>query len=307
LNTPLVSIVTATYNRSNVLRYAMESVRASTFPDWELIVVGDACTDDTEQVVQSFDDQRIRFINLETNCGEQSGPNNQGMRLARGRYVAFLNHDDLWLPGHLKTCIREIEQGHADLVFTLALTVDHLGRTHLAGVTKRGVYDRTSFPPASSWLFRRELLDEIGSWQSARSLFLAPSTDWLDRAWKAGRKLVAIEQVTVVAILSGGRRNSYSERQFLEHQRYAEMLRQDPLFLETQLSALSVELTRQMNLGIGRHLRRALKNTAREALIMMRIHPVELRHRVLYRRRGGFIDRLRRTRGLKALPREEIS
>src|SRR5690606_24951720 len=95
---PLVSVVMATYNRSNIIVYAIESLRANTLQDWELIVVGDCCTDDTETVVSAFGDQRIRFINLPENCGEQSGPNNFGVGLARGKYLAFLNHDDMWFP-----------------------------------------------------------------------------------------------------------------------------------------------------------------------------------------------------------------
>jgi glycosyltransferase involved in cell wall biosynthesis len=75
-NNPLVSIITATYNRSNILPYTIASVLRSTFEDWELLVVGDACTDDTEQVVSAFNDPRIRFFNLAQNVGEQSGPNN---------------------------------------------------------------------------------------------------------------------------------------------------------------------------------------------------------------------------------------
>jgi glycosyltransferase involved in cell wall biosynthesis len=93
---PAVSVVTATYNRSNVLRYAVESVLAQSFRDWEIIVIGDACTDDTAAVVASYEDSRIRFTNLERNFGEQSGPNNAGFAISRGRYIAYLNHDDLW-------------------------------------------------------------------------------------------------------------------------------------------------------------------------------------------------------------------
>ena len=68
---PRVSIITSTFNRSNVLRLAIASVRRSTFEDWELLVVGDHCTDDTEAVVSAFGDSRIRFFNLPQNHGEQ--------------------------------------------------------------------------------------------------------------------------------------------------------------------------------------------------------------------------------------------
>ncbi len=74
----MISVVTATYNRSNVLFYAISSLIRSTFEDWELIIVGDACTDDTREVVAGFADSRIRFYNLAENFGDQSGPDNSG-------------------------------------------------------------------------------------------------------------------------------------------------------------------------------------------------------------------------------------
>ena len=74
----LVSVVIATYNRSNVLRLAIETVLWQTYTNWEIVVVGDCCTDDTAEVVASFKAPRVRFYNLRENFGEQSGPNNFG-------------------------------------------------------------------------------------------------------------------------------------------------------------------------------------------------------------------------------------
>ncbi|MGH2362126.1 MAG: glycosyltransferase family 2 protein, partial [bacterium] len=99
---PRVSIITATYNRSEVVSCAIESVRRQTFSDYEHLIIGDACTDDTASVVASYEDPRIRFINLSTHCGEQTGPNNAGFELTAGELVAYLNHDDLWFFDHLE-------------------------------------------------------------------------------------------------------------------------------------------------------------------------------------------------------------
>ena len=65
---PTVSILTATYNRSHVLHYAIRSVLSQRWTDWELIVVGDACSDDTAEVVASYGDSRITFVNLRKNA-----------------------------------------------------------------------------------------------------------------------------------------------------------------------------------------------------------------------------------------------
>src|SRR6266404_8142289 len=100
---PAISIITATYNRSRALACAIESARRQTFTDWEMIIVGDACTDDPSDVISGVGDPRVRFINLERNYGGQAGPNNIGLAEATAPLVAYLSHDDLWLPNHLKS------------------------------------------------------------------------------------------------------------------------------------------------------------------------------------------------------------
>src|SRR5947209_466043 len=124
---PLVSVVTATYNRSNVLRFAIESVRRQTICDWEMWVIGDACTDDTEEVIREIGDPRVRFVNLPNGAGDQSGPNNEGVHRSRGRFLAFLNHDDLWFPDHLEKAMAALKTTGADLVWPLVVKMDRHG------------------------------------------------------------------------------------------------------------------------------------------------------------------------------------
>lgn len=300
---PNVSIVTATYNRSNVLRLTIESVLGSSFSDWELIVVGDGCTDDTASVVASFGDPRIRFVNLEGNFGEQSGPNNEGVALARGRYIAFLNHDDLWTASHLSLAVAELETGAAPFVHTLALTVGADGIPTISGATRSGVYEPYAFAPASSWVFRRDLTEQLGPWRPARSMVLTPSADWLFRAWKRGMPMRTIPEVTVVCVLSGDRSRSYAERHSAENERWANGLRTDPGFLNKQIAAIAVRETMR-DLGIARHLLRAAKNVVRRLSFTLGLHPFTLRAAI--HGRGGFVDRLRRTRGLPPLRRREV-
>src|SRR5689334_5131336 len=111
---PRVSVIIATFNQSRALRCAIRSVLWQTLQDFELLVVGDACTDDSEQVVTSFDDPRVRWHNLAENSGNQPAPNNKGLELARGDYIAYLGHDDLWYPTHLETLVSRLETAGAD-------------------------------------------------------------------------------------------------------------------------------------------------------------------------------------------------
>ena len=81
---PLVTVIIPTYNWSAVLPYAINSVLRQTMADFELLVIGDGCTDDSETVVGSIRDPRLRWINLPSNTGHQAGPNNRGLAEARG-------------------------------------------------------------------------------------------------------------------------------------------------------------------------------------------------------------------------------
>lgn len=98
-----VSIVIPTYNRADLLPRAIGSVLNQTFEDFELIVVDDGSTDSTRELVEDFcrADSRIRYIHQE-NSGSPASPRNVGIRQATGRFIAFLDHDDEWLPAKLE-------------------------------------------------------------------------------------------------------------------------------------------------------------------------------------------------------------
>ncbi|NJE76716.1 glycosyltransferase [Thermococcus sp. ES12] len=105
---PTVSVVIPTYNRSNLLKRAIESVLSQEFEDFELIVVDDASSDNTPEVVESIEDGRIRYVRLKRNSG---GPvtRNTGIKKARGKFIALLDDDDEWLPNRLETQVRKLE------------------------------------------------------------------------------------------------------------------------------------------------------------------------------------------------------
>lgn len=300
---PLVSIVTATYNRAEVLRFTIEALRASTVTDWELIVVGDACTDHTEKVVASFGDLRIAFVNLAVNAGEQSVPNNEGARRATGRYLAFLNHDDLWVRRHLELALDHLRREAADFVSTLTIAIQPDGEPILNGSLGPG-YAPCFAAPASSWVMERALFEAAGPWVKAQDTYLAPSQEWLYRAWREGRQLTSLHRPTVLAIQSGNRPGSYAEGAVNENADWARRLRDDPdlmLSLMTRIAVRREETIQRPQ--IRPHTARAAKNLVRRALLALGQHPIAVEHAIRHKRRGGFIDSLRRTRGLPPLKR----
>ena len=293
-------MVIATYNRSNLLRMTIESVLAGTYADWEMIVVGDCCTDDTEAVVTSFGDPRISFVNLDRNHGEQSVPNNEGVRRSRGRYIAFLNHDDFWLSDHLDLLVREIESRDADIVFSHANVIEHDGRSTLSGATPTGRYEPYIYVPASTLLVKREVFDDGGLWRTSRESFNVPSQDFIYRAWKRGRRIELVSVLTVLMIPSGWRKNAYATRAEKEHRAFAEQLG-SPGFREELLTRIAwSSVSREADVAIVRHLMRGFENVIRRLCLGLRLHPGAVRNALLYRRKGAFVDALRKSRGLPA-------
>ena len=99
----LVSIITPTYNCGEFIAETIESVLSQTYTNWEMIIVDDCSTDDTESVVKEYTkrDSRIQYHKLERNSGAAVA-RTESMKLAEGEYMAFLDSDDLWYPNKLE-------------------------------------------------------------------------------------------------------------------------------------------------------------------------------------------------------------
>ncbi|WP_063609592.1 glycosyltransferase family 2 protein [Shouchella clausii] len=107
MSRPKVSVVIPTYNRANVLNRAVNSVLNQTYDNIELIVVDDASTDDTKSLLESITDKRFKYIKLDKNSKGKL-PRNIGIKNSTGKYIAFLDSDDEWLPEKLELQIKKI-------------------------------------------------------------------------------------------------------------------------------------------------------------------------------------------------------
>jgi glycosyltransferase involved in cell wall biosynthesis len=195
---PVVTVITATYNRKKSLDLTLQSLLQQDLADFEAWVVGDACTDGSEQVVQSFRDPRLHWFNLEKNSGHQNGPNNEGLRRARGRYVAYLSHDDLWLPWHLSTLVASIEAQRGDWIHAFCAMIGPQGATWAVGLPPAGRgYDTHSIPP-SSWLHRRDLVMELGGWRPYSTLPCPVDHDVLKRMHTAQARMLFSPELTAL-------------------------------------------------------------------------------------------------------------
>jgi glycosyltransferase involved in cell wall biosynthesis len=114
---PTVSVILPTYNRAKLIDRAIKSVLGQTYQDFELIIVDDGSNDNTKDVVNSFDDKRIRYVWHKENKGANAA-RNTGIAMARGKYVAFQDSDDEWLPEKLEKQMRVFKNTSVGVVYT---------------------------------------------------------------------------------------------------------------------------------------------------------------------------------------------
>jgi glycosyltransferase involved in cell wall biosynthesis len=113
---PFFSIVISTKNRSNLISKAIQSVLDQSFSDFELIIIDNASTDNTEEIIRSFEDSRISFYKNEVDM-ERCFARNRGISLSNGNYICFLDSDDQYLPNHLQVLYDRISVSFQKALF----------------------------------------------------------------------------------------------------------------------------------------------------------------------------------------------
>lgn len=269
---PLVTVIIATYNRADTLQYAIESVLWQTFKDFELWIIGDACTDHTEIIVQSFShDPRVNWYNLPQNSGYQSKPNNEGIRRARGKYIAYLNHDDIWLPHHLNDLVEHAEKTHADIAFSLVQWV------YSFTYSKPDIPllpDLPIPPEATAVIHRKDIVNTIGYWKDIHETYSFPRVDFFRQAQYAGLKFEIVPSVTALKFLWDEKNYHDTGPQPL----YMERIKKEPNFLMTEMSLMLIRMQEElMRFPNRKRVAHMLFNPLRNLMVRMKIDPASLR------------------------------
>lgn len=132
----LVSIIMPSFNTAPFIGESIRSVLAQDYKDWELIIVDDCSTDNTDNIVNPFlTDNRIKYLKNEKNSGA-AVCRNRALREARGKWVAFLDSDDLWMPDKLSKQIRFMEKNSYHFSYTNYSEINTEGRRK--GITVTG-------------------------------------------------------------------------------------------------------------------------------------------------------------------------
>ncbi|WP_242903533.1 glycosyltransferase family 2 protein [Actinomadura terrae] len=205
-----IDVICPAYNRSGAIRETIDSVLAQTVGEWRLTVVSDGSTDDTDEVVRSYSDPRVRLVRAEHH-GAPGGPRNIGLAAAEAPYVAYLDSDDRWLPGHLEGLLRHLEAG-ARLVVMGSIAVDADG----AEVTRSDLLNRVWHPQLQLvWpLYEptrvghvRGLVEDAGGWPTGVT-GMEDWDLWLRLADRGENFTVASEHTAVMRLNPGSRRHT---------------------------------------------------------------------------------------------------
>ena len=132
----LVSIIMPSYNTASFIAESIQSVLAQSYKDWELIIVDDCSPDNTDDVVKPYlSDERIRYLKNEKNSGAAVS-RNRALREAKGKWIAFLDSDDLWMPEKLQKQVRFMEKNGYHFSYTNYAEIDTEGKKN--GITVTG-------------------------------------------------------------------------------------------------------------------------------------------------------------------------
>ena len=125
----LVSIITPNWNCARFISETIKSVQAQTYQNWEMIIVDDCSTDGSDKVVEPFmkEDRRIRFLRNEKNSGAAVG-RNYALREAKGRWIAFLDSDDLWMADKLEKQLKFMVDNGYHFSYHNSIDIDEDGK-----------------------------------------------------------------------------------------------------------------------------------------------------------------------------------
>lgn len=209
---PFFSVILPTYGRGRHITPSIESVLAQTFGNFELIVVGDGCADETESIVRSFPAERVSWRNLPRNSGSQSSPNNEGTGASRGSWIAYIGHDDIWAPHHLERIHRTLSASEApDFVVSGCVFHGPKGSDDyfITGFFEGSEAPFRHFCPPTSICHRRDVTLRMGDWRDPRTVKSPADNEFLLRAAHAGMRFASTGEITVHKFAAGHRYLSY--------------------------------------------------------------------------------------------------
>jgi glycosyltransferase involved in cell wall biosynthesis len=184
---PVVSVVIPVYNMDRFIKDAIGSVLSQTYTAFELIIIDDGSTDGTRDIINSIKDKRVRYY-YQSNSGLPAKARNKGIGLSRGKHIALLDHDDIWMPEKLEKQVAILEMAPKIAIIATNAFLIHENtktKTTLVKGMRTGYFNDDNFFPGSkviqsSVLIKRPVYDETGGFKESPDMKALEDYDlWL--------------------------------------------------------------------------------------------------------------------------------
>jgi glycosyltransferase involved in cell wall biosynthesis len=222
IKSPTVSVVIPTYNRAALIGKPIRSILAQSYQDFEIIVVDDCSTDNTEKVLESFNDPRIRYLRHQSNSGAAVA-RNTGIDSSTSPYIAFLDSDDEWLPEKLAKQLHLFQQCSSDVgfIYTGFAAVDELNQvkrvvssSYRGSLSDRLLYNNFIGTP-STVMVRRKYLQQVQGFDPNMPSFIEDMDLWLRLSEQCQFEVIP-EVLTLYAYSDSGDRLTLNHKSVVE-------------------------------------------------------------------------------------------
>jgi len=219
MDKPLVSIVTITRNRGDLLKRCITSILSQTYENIEHIVVDGASDDNTDEIIASFNDDRLKFYKLDYNWPLKK-TSDYGISLCKGKYITFLDSDDEYLPSKIEKQVKLIESLPEDygLVYCWMTYFDNntkeilsFHRPELRGYVAEKTVESPVLSGTPTLLFKSNVLRELDGWKSPDEIGIASDWELCARACQITKVDYIPESLVNVYINHGHARMSNSK------------------------------------------------------------------------------------------------
>jgi len=197
---PVVSIVIPTYNNAEFIDAALQSVINQTFTDWEAIIINNYSEDNTVELVKKYTDPRIKLIDFR-NHGIIAASRNQGILKAQGKWIAFLDSDDIWYPGKLEKCLNYLNETDEEAIChgERWVTDEGYSRDIKYGPEERASYTSLLYDgnciSTSAVIVDRCALNNVDNFSESPEYVNAEDYDLWMRLVKAGTKFIFLDEL----------------------------------------------------------------------------------------------------------------
>lgn len=202
---PTVSVIIPTYNGSRFISKTIKSVVDQTFKDWELIIIDDFSKDNTREIISNWQkkDPRISSVFLDKNSGGPAHPKNIGFLKAKGKYIAYLDHDDIWLPEKLEKQIAILEKNsNIGIISCEGITIDEneniTDRVTINKIPTEGVFPSILscdyIASNSSIIVPKIVIEKVGGRDEEKKVGIAEDREFEMRVAQAGYDFYVIHE-----------------------------------------------------------------------------------------------------------------